>query len=60
MQPQMVARGCQNPLGPHISCLGSASRGNPLPWNVNIPGKNNASWNTNSNWNYPSFMGGNS
>ena len=60
MQPQMVARGYQNPLGTHNSFLGSTSGGNPLPWNFHIPGENNASWNTNSNWNYPSLMGGNS
>ena len=49
MHPQMVARGCQNPLGKPNSCLGSNSRGNPLPWNVNISRKNNASWNINAN-----------
>ena len=42
MQPQMVA-GYQNPLGTSNSCLGSTYGGNPLPWNVNIPGGNNAS-----------------
>ena len=60
LQPQMVARGYQNPLGTHNSCLGSNSRENPLPWNVHIPTINNASWSTNANWNYPSPMGGNS
>ena len=60
MQPQMVAGGYQNPLGTHNSCLGSTSRGNPLPWNVNILDRNNVSWNKNANWNYPSLMGGNS
>ena len=43
MQPQMVAGGYQNPFGTHNSCLGSTSGGNHLPWNVNIPGGNNAS-----------------
>ena len=43
MQPQMVARGYKNTLGTHNSCLGSTSSGNPLPWNVHIPGVNNAS-----------------
>ena len=43
MQPQMVAGGYQNPLGTHNSCLGYISRGNPLPWNVHIPSRNNAS-----------------
>ena len=43
MQPQMVAEGYQKPLGTHNSYLGSTSGGNPLPWNVNIPGRNNAS-----------------
>ena len=38
MQPQMVARGYQNPLGTHNSFLGYTSGGNPLPWNDNIPG----------------------
>ena len=38
MQPQMVAGGYQNPLGTPTSFLGSTSRGNPLPWNINIPG----------------------
>ena len=38
MQPQMVARVYQNPLGTHNSCLGSTSGGNHLPWNVHIPG----------------------
>ena len=42
-QPQMVARGYQNPLGTHNSFLGSASSKNPLAWNVNIPSENNAS-----------------
>ena len=59
MHPQMVAGGYQNPLGTHNSCLGSTSGGNTLPWNVNIPGRNNTSWNKNANWNYPSPMGGN-
>ena len=57
MQPQMVVGGYQNPLGTHNSCLGSISWGNPLPWNVNIPGESSASWNKNANWNYPSSMG---
>ena len=35
MQPQMVARGCQNPFDTPNSCIGSTSRGNPLPWNFN-------------------------
>ena len=56
MQHQMVVRGYQNPLGTQNSCLGSTSGGNPLPWNVH-PSGNNAYWNTNSNWNYPSLMG---
>ena len=60
MQPQMFAGGCQNTLGAHNSCLGSTSGANPLPWNVNIPSENNASWSKNANWNYPSPMGGNS
>ena len=59
MQPQMVARGYQNPLGTHNSFLGSTSRGNPLPCNVNNLGENNASRNKNANCNYPSLMGGN-
>ena len=59
MQPQMVVGGYKNTLGTHNSCLGSTYGGNPLPWNVNIPGGSNASWNTNANWNYPSQMGGN-
>ena len=45
----MVVGGYQNPIGTHNSCLGSTSGGNPLPWNVNIPGRNNASQNTNAN-----------
>ena len=53
MQPQMVTRGYQNHLGTHNNCLGSTSGGNPLPWNVHIPGGNNASSDTNANWNYP-------
>ena len=57
MQPEMLARGYQNPLGTHNSCLGFNFGGNHLPWNVNIPGGNNASWNINSNWNDPSPMG---
>ena len=60
MQPQIVAGGYQNPLGTHNSCIGSTSGGNPLPCSVNIPSGNNASWNKNSNWNYPSPIGGNS
>ena len=59
MQPQMVVIGYQIPLGTHNSCLGSTSRGNHIPWNVNIAGEKCASWNTNANWNYPSPMGGN-
>ena len=59
IQPQMVAGGYQNTLRTHNSFLGYFW-GNPLPWNVNIHGKNNASWNTNTNWNYPSLMEGNS
>ena len=56
----MVVGGYQSTLGTHKSCLGSTSGGNHLPWNVHIPGRNNASWNTNAYWNYPSLMGGNS
>ena len=56
----MVAGGYQNRLGTHNSCLGSTSGGNHLPWNVYISSGNNASGNTNANWNYPSPMGGNS
>ena len=43
MQPQMVAGGHQNHLGTYNNCLDSTSGGNPLPWNVHIPGRNNAS-----------------
>ena len=43
MPPQMVARGYQNSLRTHNSCIGSIFEGNPLPWNFNIPGGNNAS-----------------
>ena len=43
MQPQMVAGDYQNLLGTHNSCIGSTFGGNPLPWNVNIPRRNNAS-----------------
>ena len=60
MQPQMVAIGYQTPIGTPNSCLGSTSGGNPLPWNVHIPCRNNASWNTNANWNYLSPKRGNS
>ena len=59
MQPQMVVGGYQNPFSTHNSCLHSTFGGNPLPWNVHIPSGNNASWNTNANWNYPSPMGRN-
>ena len=60
MQPQMVVGCYQNPLGTHNSCLGSTAGGNHLPWNFHIPDGNNASWNTNANWCYPSPMVGNS
>ena len=60
MQPQMVAGGYQNPLGTHNSCIGSTSRGNHLPWHVNILGRNNAPSNQNANWNCTSPIGGNS
>ena len=49
MQPQMVAGGYPNPLGMPNSCIGSTFGGIPLPWNVHILGKNNASWNKNAN-----------
>ena len=55
----MVGGGYLNPLGTPNSCLGSTSRVNTLPWDVDIHGGNNASQNTNDNWNYPSSMGGN-
>ena len=58
MQPTMVARGYQNPLSTHNSCLGTTFWEDPLPWNVNIPGGKDASWNMNSTWIYPSYMGG--
>ena len=60
MQPKMVARGNQNPVGTPNSFLDATSRGNPLPWNFNIPSGNNASWNTNASCIYSSHMGGNS
>ena len=60
MHTQIVLGVYQNPLGTKNSCLGSTSGGNLLPWNVHIPGKNNASWNTNANLNYHSSMEENS
>ena len=52
MQPQMVAGGYQNILGIHNCFQGSTFWGNPLPWNFNITGVNNASYRKNSNWIY--------
>ena len=43
MQPQMVTRGYQNPLGTHNNFIGPISGGSPLPWNVNIPRRHNES-----------------
>ena len=43
-----------NPFVLPNTFLGCNFRGNPTPWNGNIPGGNNGSWNMISNWsNHP-------
>ena len=48
-----------NPFALPNTYLGSNSRGNPTPWNGNIPCGNNGSCNMNANWINPPNMGGN-